>query len=202
MPFALFLLHLWRALFMSRAEVLIRVFACSLRGRKCKAYSKIEVGIHEPWCFLAKHVLAEHVLTEPSGTLPFSLKRIRYWSWTTKPNACRCGSTRPIAFHKALPLQKQWAFFFVCEFCLLCCSCISEPSAKSQSSAQQHCFVKCSNDLLADVYKDTNEFCSFLSKSNCFAWIKPPTSLIRRVEQLVKANVGEKMYHESEPENI
>lgn len=57
---------------MSRAEVLIRIFACSLRGRKCKAYSIIEVGIHK-LCFLV-----EHVLTEPSGTLLSSLKRIRY----------------------------------------------------------------------------------------------------------------------------
>ena len=41
---ALFLLLPRRALFMSRAEVLIKVFACSLRGGKCKTHSTIEVG--------------------------------------------------------------------------------------------------------------------------------------------------------------
>lgn len=121
--FALFLPLPWRALFMSRAEVLIKVFAYSLRGGKCKTHSTIEVRIHAPRCFLAEHVFS----VEPSGTLPSSLKRLHYWSWTVKPNACRCGSSQQgytsrqaYSHHKAFPLRKQRTFCFVCGFGWLC----------------------------------------------------------------------------------
>lgn len=99
---------------LSTAEVLIKVFACSLRGGKCKTHSTIEVGIHAPCCILAEHVFS----VEPSGTLPSSLKPLHYWSWTAKPNACRCGSSQhqqiglQYSCHKAFPIQKQRPFCF------------------------------------------------------------------------------------------
>lgn len=97
---ALFSLPLpWRALFMSRAEVLIKGFACSQQGGKCKTHSTIEVGIHAPWWFLAEHVFSP----EPSGTVPSSLKRLHYWSWPAKPSACRCGSSQQLHQQKAPP---------------------------------------------------------------------------------------------------
>lgn len=76
---------------------------------------------------------------------------------------------RPIASTKPFPFRNNGLSFLYVNFVGFVVAAYLNWSAKSHSSTQRHCFVKCSNDLLADVYKDTNEFCSFLSKSNCFA---------------------------------